>query len=59
MDLKVGDTYKCPEGHKAKIVWTNADKTVIGVKCPRQHLSKVVSGKEIYQKNWVFLIEVS
>jgi len=42
MELKVGDTYECPEGHKAKIVWIREDGKVIGVRCPRQHLSKVV-----------------
>lgn len=58
MNLKVGDTYKCPEGHKAKVVWTNENKTVIGVKCPKKHVSKVVKGKKIYNTNWVFLITI-
>jgi len=58
MELKVGDTYECPEGHKAKIVWIREDGKVIGVRCPRQHLSKVVQGKEIYQTDFVFLIPV-
>jgi hypothetical protein len=58
MDLKVGDTYKCPEGHKAKIVWIREDGKVIGVRCPREHFSKIVAGKEVYTKDFVFLIEV-
>jgi hypothetical protein len=58
MDLKVGDTHKCPEGHMARIVWINEDKTVIAVKCPREHLSKIVQGRRIYDKSWVFLIRI-
>jgi len=42
MELKVGDIYKCPEGHSAKIVWISEDKKVVAVKCPQEHLSKVV-----------------
>lgn len=42
MELKVGDSFKCPEGHKAKIVWISEDKKVIAVRCPQKHLSKVV-----------------
>jgi len=42
MELKVGDTYKCPEGHKATIVWISEDKKVIAVRCPQEHLRKVV-----------------
>jgi hypothetical protein len=41
MEFKVGDIFKCPEGHNAKIVWIREDKKVIAVKCPRRHLSKV------------------
>jgi len=41
MELKVGDIFKCPEGHNAKIVWIRDDKKVIAVKCPRRHLNKV------------------
>jgi len=41
MELKVGDIFKCPEGHNAKIVWIREDKKVIAVKCPRRHLNKV------------------
>jgi len=41
MELKVEDDFKCPEGHKAKIVWISEDKKLIAVKCPRRHLSKV------------------
>jgi len=41
MELKVGDSYKCPEGHKAIIVWVSEDKKLIAVKCHRKHLSKV------------------
>ena len=36
VELKVGDVYKCPEGHKANIVWISEDKKVIAVKCPRK-----------------------
>jgi len=42
VDLKVGDTYRCPEDHKAKIVWINKEKKVIAVKCKHKHLSKIV-----------------
>jgi len=42
MELKVGDIFECPEGHKAKIVWISEDKTVVAVRCPHEHLSKVV-----------------
>jgi len=41
MEFKVGDGYKCPEGHSASIVWISEDKKIIAVKCPRKHLSKV------------------
>ena len=41
MELKVGDTYKCPEGHKAKIVWISEDKKIIAVRCLHRHFSKV------------------
>jgi hypothetical protein len=57
-EFKVGASYKCPEGHKATIVWINEDKTLIGVKCPRKHVSKVVQGKEVYAEDFVFLIPV-
>jgi len=42
MELKVGDSFKCPEGHKARIVWISEDKKVVAVRCPHKHLSKVV-----------------
>jgi hypothetical protein len=58
MDLKVGDSYKCPEGHKTKIVWIHKDGKVIGVKCSKEHVSKVEKGKEVYAKDFVFLIEI-
>ncbi len=40
--FKVGDSYKCPRGHKAKIVWISEDGETIAVRCPRKHISKVV-----------------
>jgi len=40
--LSVGVFYKCPEGHKAKIMWISEDKKLIAVQCPRRHFSKVV-----------------
>jgi len=40
--LKVGDIYECPEGHKASIVWISENEKVIAVKCPHDHLVKVV-----------------
>ena len=58
MVFKVGDIHKCPEGHIARIVWINEDKTVIAVKCPRKHLRKVVKNRKIYDKNVVFLIRI-
>jgi CHAT domain-containing protein len=41
MDLKIGDIYKCPEGHNARIVWVSENGKVIAVKCPYKHFSKV------------------
>jgi len=41
MDLKVGDVYECPEGHKARIVWISENEKVIGVKCPYEHFDKI------------------
>jgi len=74
MELKVGDVFQCPEGHNARIVWISEDKKVAGVRCPHEHLSKVVrvadntkhvmSGhyprkeRKIYAKNMVFLIKI-
>jgi hypothetical protein len=37
MDLKVGDVYECPEGHKASIVWISENESVIAVKCSYEH----------------------
>ena len=42
MELKVGNSFRCPEGHKAKIVWISEDKKVVAVRCPCEHLKKVV-----------------
>ena len=42
MELKVGETFECPEGHNARIVWISEDKKVVAVKCPQEHLKKVV-----------------
>ena len=58
MALDVGDVHKCPEGHIGRIVWINEEETVIAVKCPRKHLSKVVKGRKIYDENVVFLIRI-
>ena len=58
MVFNVGDSHKCPEGHTARIVWINEDKTAIAVKCPRKHLRKVVKNRKIYDKNVVFLIRI-
>ena len=74
MELKVGDNFKCPEGHKAKIVWISENKKVIAARCPQKHLRKIVkvadntrramSGhrprkeRKIYVKNMVFLINI-
>jgi len=41
MELKVGDVYKCPEGHKASIVWISENEKVIAVKCPYEHFDKI------------------
>jgi len=41
MELKVGDSFKCPEGHEATIVWISEDKKVVAVRCPQKHLGKV------------------
>jgi len=42
MELKVGGSFRCPEGHKAKIIWISEDKRVVAVRCPCEHLKKVV-----------------
>jgi len=41
MKLKVGDSFKCPEGHEATIVWIREDKKVVAVRCPQKHFRKV------------------
>ena len=41
MGLKIGDAYKCPEGHKAQIVWISEDKKTIAVRCHHKHFDKV------------------
>ena len=62
MDFKVGDIYKCPEGHKASIVWISENESVIAVKCSYEHFEKIekVNNKErkIYNKDVVFLIRI-
>ncbi len=70
-ELNVGDIFRCPEDHKAKIVWISEDKKVVAVVCPQEHLKKVASidtaparpyrnqhreKRENYVKNMVFLI---
>ncbi len=40
--LKVGDAYKCPEDHAAKIVWISENRKLIGVKCAQKHFSKMM-----------------
>jgi len=42
MELKVGDNFKCPEGHEAKILWISEDNKVVAVRCSHEHLKKVV-----------------
>lgn len=42
MELKVGEIFECPEGHNARIVWISEDKKVVAVRCPQEHLKKVV-----------------
>ena len=39
--MKVGDTYRCPEDHEAKIVWISEDEKTIAVRCAQRHFSKV------------------
>jgi len=41
MDLKVGDAYKCPEGHNAHVVWISENEKTIAVKCPHEHFVKI------------------
>ena len=41
MELKVGDSYRCPKDHQARIVWISEDAKLIAVKCPQRHFSKV------------------
>ncbi|MDQ1278847.1 MAG: hypothetical protein QG670_107 [Thermoproteota archaeon] len=42
MELNVGDSFECPEGHNARIVWLSEDKKVVAVRCSHEHLSKVL-----------------
>jgi len=73
MELNVGGIFECPEGHEAKIVWISEDKKTVAVKCPRQHLRKVVNvniepglsyrnqprkKREVYVNDMVFLIKI-
>jgi hypothetical protein len=62
MDFKVGDIYKCPEGHNAHVVWISENESVIAVKCSYEHFEKIekVNNKErkIYNKDVVFLIRI-
>jgi hypothetical protein len=62
MDLKVGDFYKCPEGHNAKIVWISENGKVAGVKCPYEHFEKMEKvnnvERKIFHKDVVFLITI-
>jgi hypothetical protein len=39
--FEVGDSCKCPQGHKAKIVWISEDKETIAVRCPSRHFRKM------------------
>jgi hypothetical protein len=52
MDLKVGDVYKCPEGHNAHVVWINENENVIAVKCPHDHLIKVEKVAVQTESSW-------
>jgi len=62
MELKVGDDFRCPEGHKGTVVWISEDEKVMAVKCPKKHLKKVVKRagvmEKIYDNNMIFLIEI-
>ena len=40
--MKVGNFYKCPEGHRAIIVWISENEKVIAIKCPYKHFDKIV-----------------
>ena len=40
--MRVVDSFECPDGHKAKIVWISEDKKVVAIRCPENHLAKVV-----------------
>jgi len=42
MDLKVGDIYKCSEGHNAHLDGISENEKVIAVKCPYEHFNRVV-----------------
>ena len=35
MEMKVGDSFKCPEDHKGTIVWISEDRKVVAVRCPQ------------------------
>jgi hypothetical protein len=71
MELKVGDVYKCPEGHKASIVWISESEKVIAVnhfykvakvadhtKPSLSYRSHPTEEKKIYTKDMVFLIRI-
>lgn len=40
--MKVGDAYRCPEDHAARIVWISENRKLIGVKCAQKHFSKMM-----------------
>ena len=44
--MKIGDIFECPEGHKAKIVWISEEKNIVAVRCPQEHLRKVVKAAD-------------
>jgi hypothetical protein len=58
MVLKVGDTYKCPEGHTGKVVWVQSYMKMIGVRCSKKHAEYSIGKGKVHKKNMVFLITI-
>jgi hypothetical protein len=59
VDLKVGDEYECPEGHKGEIVWVHEDLQMIGVRCHKNHVEYSQGKGKKKLKNMVFIITIT
>ena len=58
IEFKVGDEYKCPEGHTGKIVWIHEGMNMIGVRCSKTHVEYSTGKGKKKIKNMVFIIRL-